>query len=1206
MAVDWSLYEPDIKKLYVKEKKTAEETLRLLNSKHGTRITLRQFKFKFGGLKNLKAKEWRVICHEVAKRKAQDIQSEVYFNGRRQSREQLERAFRLYSSNASSDAIASTDLGIDTVGQHRIEIRCPTAQNTAVPAEAFPEDLAVALDAPQDVPSNDVLMPMETTNDSFPEFDIEDQTFDLSTPRVHTPSLPLFLCSTDLLSTGVMIQSPPALPSPVRCTEATTWSHHGKTRLHNQQTGPSRFQALSPIQGFDFNCSLGNIDFSFPKCSYDLFWDSPVVSSILQNLGCGTKTSTGHQLQIRHLATTPSLVPRGQEGWLSSFMISVDPRLQSMQPMAKLTEYLLSDPRLHRTDEIQFDIKNPKLLHYFLLITTYLASNNLLHHRLEHFVRLVFASGNTEDFTKTLMMFSCKADLIPALLRALCWRHGSFFMPQINDPEGQFFDLLQRYPSESLLLLKMAARRDLAGNLGWNLLKTAALSNHLEAAKLLVERGVTVDKPGFNMALSQVGFDQNVTPLAMAAFHGSFDVLKFLINSGSDVNKRFSSHRPGERTALSMAAEGGQAQSVQLLLEAEAKVDLNLTVHEGNARNILDYSRQEWPDIHSLLLRHLSSDEETSIWLLIQAARKGIRPLADFLVQNGRMDDEFLEQGLYYAIKWVDSAAVVAFLCRGVDANAQKYRLAVGEDVPHPLALALSFCDKEMSDMVYLLAQSGATLDVKDAQAAVSRWSELHFSGDQDRELSICLTSLACAGHPMSILGPMALELAASIGPNPIVDCGTLLGAECAINSYGVRGMNALQAAAECGDLALIQYLVYRGADINFPASENEKCGGRTALQAAAERGNDEVVEYLLQAGADIHAPPGKGSGITVLEGAAKAIARVDFAAKRLNTEAGTRNSRKKKVQLNLKRLVACVATFKTLLALGAPVNRTNGESGELLHSLITAGHTECLELVLQKDAALETAVELFHGRVPVIGNFLLTPLQLAANLSHMEAMRLLIGNGACVNAPASSSMGLTALQAATSDSYISNFWETCGSNLLRVQLLLQHDANVNAPPSHEGGRTALQAACFHQNPNVEVIKLLLSRGANVNAAPAPVRGVTALQGAAIQGHIHLVRLLFEHHADVNAPGAPEEGRTAVEGAAEHGRSDIVRLLLNEGAQPDLATGFSRAVQLARDNEHWHIVDLLEDHQRHCGLEPVTNNLPEPFIEDGMDLGFFS
>lgn len=141
---------------------------------------------------------------------------------------------------------------------------------------------------------------------------------------------------------------------------------------------------------------------------------------------------------------------------------------------------------------------------------------------------------------------------------------------------------------------------------------------------------------------------------------------------------------------------------------------------------------------------------------------------------------------------------------------------------------------------------------------------------------------------------------------------------------------------------------------------------------------------------------------------------------------------------------------------------------------------------------------------------------------------------------------------------------------------LMELGAEIDAHASKlSWGRTALQAAA--ECGSVEMVKYLLSRGANVNAPAASNNGATALQAAAIKGHLRITQILLENGADVDAEPSPSQGRRAIEGAAESGRLDTVKLLLDNYAGPKSKKELcSSALKYARDENQWHIVDLLE------------------------------
>ena len=74
-------------------------------------------------------------------------------------------------------------------------------------------------------------------------------------------------------------------------------------------------------------------------------------------------------------------------------------------------------------------------------------------------------------------------------------------------------------------------------------------------------------------------------------------------------------------------------------------------------------------------------------------------------------------------------------------------------------------------------------------------------------------------------------------------------------------------------------------------------------------------------------------------------------------------------------------------------------------------------------------------------------------------------------------------------------------------------------------------------------------------------------------------------------------GRTALEAAAEHGRLDMVQILFNAGAASRRSDQgqITNAIALAKDNGHFGVCDLLEQH-----LHPQTQANESGILSEGM------
>lgn len=110
------------------------------------------------------------------------------------------------------------------------------------------------------------------------------------------------------------------------------------------------------------------------------------------------------------------------------------------------------------------------------------------------------------------------------------------------------------------------------------------------------------------------------------------------------------------------------------------------------------------------------------------------------------------------------------------------------------------------------------------------------------------------------------------------------------------------------------------------------------------------------------------------------------------------------------------------------------------------------------------------------------------------------------------------------------------------AKLLLDNGAQINAVARNNFKSTPLQgAAAFKQ---LEVARVLIARGADVN--PRGEGGYSPLHEAAGSGQLELARLLIKHKADVNAKG--DDGKTPLAIALEYKQIEVANLLRQHGA----------------------------------------------------------
>ncbi|KAH7129874.1 ankyrin repeat-containing domain protein [Dactylonectria estremocensis] len=1178
MSVNWDAYRPEVIQLYVDGKKTAEQTVKYLNDKHGVDITLRQFKMQYGNLKNLQAKEWRAVFQEIRKRKAEGKDSEVCLFGRRLNPSRVNRARRRY--NKSTEPGSS----VSTFDENRLNVRTPTSESIEPATETDFDEGHLGLRhqesqetfgsqySPSDSCRGDLILAALFGEENPVEANCDKRLSPVSANLHPTNNQQTYQVSHATLSSSPNVDFVARLQDSFSADlqHILDFTDRASTSFFSQSTGPVQY-AISPayqdtesiwqdqrqIPSLPRNISTGidpwpsnNLGCLSPQLGS--FWASKAILDIFPELrGTGTfPVNINCQLiEVETLETS---------GLVASHLARVDPALNILRPIATIIEHIT----VGKLGSI--NIAEPTV-QQILALSAYLVSNTALpRFDRQQLIEWAISSGHA----RTLSAFLQRCSEVPAahalirnILEAVSLggfgRHTSL----------RNFDLFKSHPREALNLLLAADRRMFPSSLGARLLVHAANADHLAAVQLLIDRGADVN--GLS-SVHEHNERNSWTPLSRAAINGSEELIKFLIRSGAIVGTQLPRHNGKKKTALGLAVESQNVEAVAALL---AEVGTDDPGQEDSESMESTRSGLDWPDPS----------------LLVKAAEEGREALLKVLLTESISADEVLECALYHAVLDCKVEALATLLSLGVDPNARKYRLlgklahdASGSesdneldkkefDRTNPILLALghglwkvrgsratwmreaTWSDKcpmtpelmrmkhltvsnKPRYMAYLLARAGARLSL---EAVHRRRVKI--------EVGFCHI-LFSIGRNVSLIGSHVLESEAAQGN--LYSCVALLDIGVPIDSYGRAGLSGLQAAAKRRHLTLVQYFLDRGADINLPAGHFR---GRTALQAAA--GSDpSLVDYFVNAGADITAPPAKVYGQSVLEAVISSLAwRWRDAGDRANL-------------------------FRKLLKLGAPINPPgNWPESQVLHWLVQNNDIQCLKLAIQAGARIDgLQPKRERGVVGVKDESRRTALQIATNELNEKATQLLLESGASVNATSRDKTKVTALQCALG-AYCPPQKLQARSHI--VKLLLSSGANINSPAGPYHGRTALQAAVSCERPDLDIIRLLLDGGANVNAKPSRKSGITALQGAAIQGEIQVARLLLDHGAEINASAGPVQGWTAIEGAAKHGRLDMVSFLLQMGAAPVSVTGFSKAIGVAERRNFWEIVDLLKESQ---------------------------
>lgn len=436
-----------------------------------------------------------------------------------------------------------------------------------------------------------------------------------------------------------------------------------------------------------------------------------------------------------------------------------------------------------------------------------------------------------------------------------------------------------------------------------------------------------------------------------------------------------------------------------------------------------------------------------------------------------------------------------------------------------------------------------------------------------------CFTALQAAAHqndvePVRFLlragatidthdtGDTALQIAAKCGNIPMVQILRSHGADINAPAYGFYGRTVLQAAAENGNPILVNLFLEATTRSSWPAIINAppaRWGGRTALQAAAENGHIEVVRILLRSGANINGPIAETFGITVFQAAVKSgewsmVILVLTEGAHTHTPPGTRAALAIAVEQEN------MALMELVLQHGGG-NRL-GFSGIKPRALLGTSEHELDPSVLVLNEALDVN-EIWQPIIQDIDVCDMTALGFAIRKGRLHAVKLLLQAGADATLA------------------LRNQFPSIDREMLT--LLLEHGADPDI--TFAGDELTplarwirfLNSECKDEDKMDEELKesivLLLNAGAKVNCSSGDFgdyhvhMNITSILGyAAKYNCVELVEILLDAGADPNWRDGSKSA-TALALAATS-CDEIFYPLLDAGADVNAAGSFNRGTAL--------------------------------------------
>jgi len=539
---------------------------------------------------------------------------------------------------------------------------------------------------------------------------------------------------------------------------------------------------------------------------------------------------------------------------------------------------------------------------------------------------------------------------------------------------------------------RFSCKAYLEGHVEGTVLQIAARSGNLELVRLLIGFGAHTDGKNrwrqYDEHLSRSNhWIFRKTALAEAVEMGHYDVAKYLLNAGADVNQQVLSEF-GTRVIHAARRHANIHRLLSILGAVEPApscIDLQLAVWRGDTERVkalLDMGLKS--DVRAIGETDLSGS------LTHMAILRGHKALVRFLLGNGmRLDHPSSRTTCLQAATILRDLDFVKILCNiGVNVNATT------SATPYPPLQLLRYDDLQADiarDIFRCLLDFGAHANIPavpsefmptplqnaiplagicgytTVQRLLNVGVDVNSPGAPRTALQMAI-DYAKPGDNYTLVR-ILLEAGADVN-QPLLSNGEISGTlvQIAIRSWNKFELQPEQAGYRVG---LVELLLKSGADINAPAGGDPYACNRTALQEAADeesisetstRYDLELIEVLLKHGADVNAPPALNGGRTALQAAAS-------------------------------RAYCSFKIVETLLKAGADIN------------------------------------------APACPSRGITALQGAAIRGHIKIAKMLIEAGANVNAPGSKEQGITALEGAAE-------W----GRLDMVQLLLNAGADTHLP----------------------------------------------------------------------------------------------------------------------------------------------------------------
>ncbi|XP_065649524.1 transient receptor potential cation channel subfamily A member 1-like isoform X2 [Hydra vulgaris] len=440
-------------------------------------------------------------------------------------------------------------------------------------------------------------------------------------------------------------------------------------------------------------------------------------------------------------------------------------------------------------------------------------------------------------------------------------------------------------------------------------LHQAAIEGSLEKVKSILN---SLDGYQRKMELISIN-SQGLTPLHLASKFNRVDIISFLLDNGSDINKKTIKEK---NTALHFAAKYNMTDAAKCLCERNADVRLknsqgltalHFAARRGN-EEICEHLIKHYCDVNAI-----DNEKCTPLHMAILSGSEAVTKLLIINHAHVYSKDSEGEEPIHYAAA-VNQGELIILLTRGALATVK------GENLENAQRKYVNRKTEKNDTALHIAARAGYIDTVK------------------------TLISIGASVNIHSGTKSTALHLAAINGDKYMTEY--LLERNAKVNAYDHQNMTPAHKACKFGRFDVLKLLMENGAQIDSKDSNSF-----TPLLWAVFKGHNDIVEYLTI----------KGANVAVSEMNMKSVLHIAIENHHGSTlqvllkhgGAALVNDPDKdfKRPLHYAAMINDVESIKMLIHESADIMATDNEEKTPLHTAAEYGHFKCLVTLVQNSS---------------------------------------------------------------------------------------------------------------------------------------------------------------------------------------------------------------------------------------------------------------